>query len=391
MTFEIRVNNKKFTLWESASLTRSIERNSGAFRFTSTNTRPADFPVKKHDRVEIVLNGQTKLTGFVDNITASGSSRGQDVTVTGRDNTRDLIDSMVPNAAKSITTPTTLIKMCEFIIATLGADIGVINRSGVDLSFAQDVEINADSGKKVIDYLVEFARKKQVYLVADGQGNLAIYRPSSSVGSTQLVQSDDGINNNILSYSFEQNGATEYRTYLVTSQDNFGSDPSADPEGGVDRFGISVDLDVPRSRYFEIQSEESMSADELKSRSVEESNIRKAQGFTYSVDVQGVTQNNGELWDFGLVVPVRDSVVGVNGLYMVKDVTYSVNVGGGTVTSLTLTRPEAYKVRGTTQQDERISPVPEGASESVVFNRNRGTFGLTTAASAQDLIDATTD
>lgn len=376
MSFEIRVNGQKFTLWESATLTRSIERNSGIFQFTSTNNRPATYPVQKHDRIEIVINGQTKLTGFVDSKQSSGSRNGQQITITGRDNTRDLIDSCVPDAAKTISTPTTLKKMCETIIAALGLNIKVLDQSGVDLSFGAGEEINADSGKKAMDFIVEFARKKQVYIVADGNGNLVIYRPSPIAGSTAIIQSEDGIDNNVKSYSFEQDGTVEYNQYVVRSQDNFGANPDADISGGVDRSGSSVDSSVPSTRYYEIQGEESMTDAQATERANEESNIRRAQGFNYSVDLQGVTQNNGRLWDFGLITPVRDSIAGVNGLYMIKDVTYSQNGDDGTVTSLNMTRPEAYKVRGEiNQQDSRIAPVTNAPTQSVSFDRNQGTFG----------------
>lgn len=394
MSFEIRVNGQKFSLWESANLMRSIERNSGVFRFTSTNTRPADYPVEKHDRIEIVINGQTKLTGFVDSKQSNGSRNGQRITISGRDNTRDLIDSCVPDEAKTISTPTTLKKMCETVISALGLDIKVLDQSNVDLSFPEGTEINADSGKKAMDFLVEFARKKQVYLVADGEGNLVIYRPSSTAGTTAIIQSDDGVNNNVKSYSFDQDGSVEYNQYVVRSQDNFGSDPFADIDGGVDRKGEATDDLVPTTRYFEIQGEESMTNAQTKERANEEANIRRAQGFNYNVDLQGVQQDNGDLWDFGLITPVRDSITGVNGLYMIKDVTYSQDGNDGTVTSLNITRPEAYKVRGeANEQDRRIAPpypkpktvvetTPLRESEterpdSVVFNRNQGTFGKT--------------
>lgn len=394
MSFEIRINGEKFSLWESASLTRSIESNSGAFRFTSTNTRPVDYPIKKHDAVQIVINGKTKLSGFVDTISARGSGSGQTITVSGRDNTRDLIDSSVPDGAKNIATPTNLKSMCETVISALGLDINVIDNSGAslaveaeadedDFGFGENEEIAADSGKNAMDYLVEFARKKQVYLVADGQGNLVIYRPSATAGQTGIVQTDNKAGNNVISYNYTADGSVEYNTYVARSQDNYGADPLASFEDdGVDRKGQSVDSQVPAGRYYEFQSEESMTDAELKQRAEEENNVRRSQGFTYSVDVQGVAQQNGDLWDFGLIVPVRDEIVGVIGLYMIKSVTFSVDSSSGTIATLDITRPEAYKVRGEiTQQDKRVAPTIDllqksEPSSKIKFTRDKGNFGL---------------
>lgn len=382
MSFEIKVNDRLFTLWESAQLSRSIDRNVGVFNFVSTTVAPSAFPVKIGDAVQIVIDEQIKLTGYVDSISASGNNQTQSINVSGRDNLRDLIDSSVPDAAKSIDTPISMKALCERVLAALGLDIKVINQVEGITDFGEDVEINADSGKKCLDFLLSFARTKQVYLVSDGQGNLVIYRPARQLSDTPIIQNKDGMNNNIKAYNFEQDDSIRYHNYCVRSQDNFGSDPEADYEGdGVDRQGCVQDNQIAKTRYLEIQAEETMDEGESLQRANEEANVRRSQGFNYSVDLVGTSQNNGILWDFGLLVSVKDDLVGLNGIYMIKDVSYSINRSSGTETKMKLTRPDAYQVTGnTTQQDQRIAPlqnVSQNANpdEVKIFNRRAGGFG----------------
>jgi len=359
MTFEIRVNNKKFTLWETAVVQRSIDMNTGKFKFTSTSHTPADYPVKSGDSVQIIIDGESKITGFVDVISSRGSKEGGDViTVMGRDNVADIIDSSVPDVVKNITAPISMERFCEQVIFSLGASIGVDNNVSGLTDFGEEVEITADSGRKCMDYLTDFARKKQVYLVTDGNGKLIIFRPSDKKSSSKIIHEKDGVHNNVKSYSLNIDDSERYNFYRVTSQDNFGSDDSADyASDGVDRKGNSIDEQIRDARYLEVQAEETMDNTETIDRAEEQNNIRRARGWEYVVEVVGSKQLNGDVWDFGLLVPIKDTVAGVNGIYLIRSVEYSVDLSGGTVTTLTFARPEAYTVRGEiTQQDARIAP-----------------------------------
>lgn len=359
MAFEIRVNGELFTLWETATVQRSIDTNCGVFRFTSTNKSPADYPVKAGNSVQIVVDGQSIITGFVDVITASGSkAQGMSIRVEGRDNVQDIIDSSVPDAVKSIETPISIQGMCAEVIASLRLEIKVIFDAGRITGFSEETEITADSGKKCMDFLTDFARKKQVYLVTNGQGDMVVFRPSGEISGTKLVHEKNGALNNIISFTKNIDDSGRYRTYRIASQDNFGADEDADYSAeGVDRKGESTDDQIRETRYLEIQAEETMGDEETKDRAKEEQNIRTARGFEYSVEIVGTSQNDGTLWDIGLLVSVQDTVADVVGTYLIRAVSMSVDVNGGTVTTLTLARPEAYTVRQATQQDKRIAPI----------------------------------
>ena len=378
MAFEIRVNGVLFTLWETASVQRSIDTNCGVFRFTSTNKSPADYPVKAGDAVQIVVDGQSIITGFVDVINAKGSkAQGMTIRVEGRDNVQDLIDSSVPDGAKSIETPISIQAMCREVIAALGLEIGVIFDAGSITAFPEGTEITADSGKKCMDFLTDFARKKQVYLVTNGQGDMIVFRPSGKISSTKLIQERNGTRNNIISFSKNIDDSGRYFEYRVSSQDNFGADDEADYSAdGVARKGLSEDDQIRLTRYLEIQAEESMDGTEIVDRAKEEQNIRTARGFEYSVDVVGTSQDDGTLWNFGQLVSVQDTVADVVGTYLIRAVSMSVDLNSGTITTLTLARPEAYTVRQATQQDKRIAPLDgqfqnAKPDESVVFVRKK--------------------
>ena len=347
MSFEIRINGTPFALWKSATVQRSIDSNAGAFRFSNSTQSPiGSYPVKTGDFVEILINGYRKIAGFVDEISGSQSTTGHTIDVSGRDNTQDLIDSSVPDAAKVSEGPISLKALIEKVISAIGASISVSsNVTGMD-QFSSDELQAAGSGNTCMEYLVSFARKRQVYLVPDGAGGLIIYRPdTSNQAASPLIHKDGEQNNNVVSYSFQQSQQGRFNQYLCRSQDNFGFDALAEYfGGGTDRNSPAIDDQIRATRYLEFQAEESMDAPTCSERAAEEANIRRAVGTTYTVSVPGAAQSDGTLWDFGQFVYVDDSYAGITGTYLIKTVEYAIDTTGGTRTQLTMVPPDAYQV-----------------------------------------------
>lgn len=362
MAFEIRVNGKLFTLWETAELSRSIDVNAGTFQFTSSNVVPSDYPVRAGDRVQVVINGVPKLTGFAESITIENAIDNHSISVEGRDNTCDLIDSSVPDAVKMIEPPFDLRELCQRVIQTLGANIPVINSVGSDVLFSgeeaefddpdvEDGQSGSDSGRKCMDMLVSFARKKQIYLVTNGQGGLLIYRPGSVRSATKLLNERNGSNNNIKKATANFRHQDRFHTYRITSQDNFSRGDYEDES--VERNSQAIDSEIRSSRYLEFQAEESMANADLVRRVIEEINLRKAQSIEYTAMLQGVTQENMELWDFGMLVSLKDDFVDMRGLFLIRAVEYRVSLQDGIEVQLTLTIPEGYNVKVPNEKDSR--------------------------------------
>lgn len=366
MSFEIRINGTPFALWKSATVQRSIDSNAGAFRFSNSTQSPiGSYPVKTGDFVEILINGYRRVAGFVDEISGSQSTTGHTIDVSGRDNTQDLIDSSVPDAAKVTEGPIALWALIAGVISAIGAKIGVSTSIGdatID-SFSSDDLQAAGSGETCMAYLVSFARKRQVYLVPDGSGNIVIYRPDPGNRATDSIIHKPGEqNNNVTSYSFRQSQQDRFRTYDCKSQDNFGYFALAEYfGGGTNRNSSATDSQIRSTRRHEFQAEEAMGDKTCAQRAAEEANIRRAMGTTYTVSVPGAAQSDGTLWDFGQFVYVDDSYAGITGTYLIKTVEYSIDTIGGTRTQLTMVPPDAYQVTAEpTKENARSASTGKG-------------------------------
>lgn len=347
MSFEIVINGKPFTRWKSAKITRSIDNNCGVFEFTNSSSEPVTgYPIREGDAVKIMVNGVQRITGHVDNVSGSITDNFHDISVCGRDNIQDLIDSSVPDAAKVTEGPVTMASLCKRVINAIGVNIPVTsNVSGIK-SFTDDDLQAAGTGDTCMNYLVSFARKRQVYLVSNGYGGLVIYRPDrSNKASSGIFHTVNG-NNNILSCEFNRGMERRYNSYLCRSQDNFGFDPFADYANGdgCNRTGLATDNSVRATRYLEINAEQAMNDSDCKKRANEECNIRRTSGLSYGCVVPGLTQDDGTLWDYGQIVSLHDDYVGMSGEFLIKTVEYMVDILAGTLTRLELVLPDAYQV-----------------------------------------------
>lgn len=346
MSFEIRINGNPFTMWKSATVQRSIDSNAGAFRFSNSTSSPvASYPVKAGDFVEITVNRVRKIFGFVDQISGSHDDSSHTIEVSGRDNVADLIDSSIPASAKVNAGPISLKALVEKVASSIGSKVKVSQTVSID-DFTEDELQAAASGDKCMEWLVSFARKRQVYLVPDGSGGIIIYRPDqANKAATAIIHKPGTPQNNVIAYSFSMSQQERFNTYLCRSQANFGNDAFAEYfSDGADKSGEARDGQIRESRYLEFQAEQAMGNKTCAQRAAEQSNIQRALGISYSVSLAGLAQANGVLWDFGQFVFVQDDCAGIVGTYLIKAVEYAQDIGSGSRTQLSIVPPDGYQV-----------------------------------------------
>lgn len=353
----LKVNDKNYANWTELSIRRSVDEFCGSFAFTSTDTQDQGYPVKRGDAVEVLVDGVTKVKGFIDQIRADYSIGSHTISVVGRDNVSNVIDSDVPNnwkVAENVTKIKGFETMCRFILnATGNRDIPIVNEAGTIPNFTDEEKQEAEPGQKAMDFLASFARKRNVYLNTDGNGAFRIFRPQSNpaTDSISLVKTIPN-QNNVLSRTFVSGEADRYRTVVVRSQEN--------PSGGfydftaADATGTATDSDVRSGRILDFMAEETMTNAECKNRAKEEVNIRRARSVEYTCTVAGASQSDGTPWDYGFTIAVADETADIFGTFFIRSATITKSLDRGTITQLVLVPPDAYKVKDElTAQDRR--------------------------------------
>lgn len=344
---ELVVDGTPFTDFISADVTTSIESMAGDYSFTasSVNATPT---FKKGDSIVASVDGEKKLTGFIDEVSGTDQEGNHTVTYSGRDKTGDfqdsqinIIDELRPSGAL------TLKRIIEAVISHLGSDLLVIdNVNPAAFDVAED-RINTEVGQSTLDFIMPLARKRQVLLPSDSDGNIVIAQSQPIDSGATLQRLLRSNTNNIISQSWTLDDKKEFNKYIHRGQ----LDPRALNSAGaasttsVEDQGAIVTVSGPRvGRQRVIVEEGSYSSGQLKDRALWASQLAKARATRFSCVVQGHRNTAGALWEENTLVQINSEVADITRKMLINTITFSQGEGQATVTSLEFVEKDVYTI-----------------------------------------------
>jgi len=372
---EVRVNGKTFNRFKEAGGLFSDDTFAGEFSITTSPSPNNNSFLKLGDSVEILLDGIQKHTGYLEDVEDSEARTNHDIKFVGRDIVSDLIDSSVPENVKSLEDVSKFSELVQLCIDGLGLTDKIKVIDDVGATFGDSTKLKAAStGQTVGDFLAENSRIVQVFLNTDGYGNVLIRRLGGKLKTTlQLVPG--AINNNIKSSNLKINWRERFYKYTVYSNSSLASDSAT--VNDINNSGTAFDNAIRKSKVLEIIADKPMTSDQCKRAAEEEANIRRGRSFNYDCDVAGFSAN-GELWEPGLIVPVKDEDRKVKGEFQISTVRWGWS-GSGEVVNISVTypdkgfvEPELRPAIEKTVEDSRTyikkENEPEPEPETKIFN-----------------------
>lgn len=346
----VRVNGKAFNTFKQIDISRSMDALSGECRIIVTEQKDRNSFLIMGDLVEVFFDDVQVMAGWIEKISDSESSSSHDISYMLRDKVGDIIDSAIPDNLKANTIEgiKKYSDLCQLVVdgLELKDEIKVIDEVGktINANEIKAVEVGGNS----YEFLNEYARKVQVFLNTDGQGNLLIRNQYPKL-KTILASVTGFTKNNIKSSSLSLDDSQRFYKYLIRSNGSLSS--TGKTISKINYFGSCYNDPIRKSRLFEKISESPMSPEQCTAAAAEECNIRRIRGFDYKCTVSGFSAN-GELWNIGKLVQVKDSKKGVIGEFLIKEIKWT-SAGNGEITELSLTYPDAY------QATEEISALTE--------------------------------
>lgn len=324
--------------WQQIRIQRSMEQIAGSFELTVSERWPgqdAPRPIRPGNACRLTIDGDTVITGYVDDVTVEYDGANHTVRVAGRDKTADLVDCSAPSTEwKGQTLLEGARKLCAPFGIRVSADVDTGGK------FAR---LKGNEGDAVFDLLESAARIRAVLLVSDGLGNLLLTRAATRRIATSLV-----LGENVLECSAQFSHRDRFSTYTVKGQragdDTWSTTAAAHPSAKA------TDQRVTRHRPLLVIAEEQIDAAAAGVRAKWERNVRwgRSQRITYTV--QG-WRHAGGLWAPNWLVNVRDGLLGIEGDRLLAGVTFLLD-GQGLRTELSLVPREAF---------ERVAlPEPDG-------------------------------
>ncbi len=350
--FFLEVNGRKFRGFKTIQFSDSLEQFVSIFQVTYAvnervvnNQRIPKNLVKAQDKVRFFIDNNLIGTCYVDRISISYDADNHTAMISGRAITCDLVDSSIND--KSYTQDDFLV-LARNILDDNGYNfikiIGDVKTKKIEQStndsvgtfqFADEIETEASNkGKKIFQFLNEYAQKAQVLLRTNKNGNLIVTRENSDKTIGNLINTKDNPNNNIKSASLDFDASQLFRFNKIKSAGNnsFFTEDSISQESNHD------DPLIRSPRRIITDAKTTGSEKELNNIIKWETNLRRAKALNYVCTVQGYYTDRKftQLWNLNTLVKIVDDKCQLNGQFLIKGVSYDKDNDSGSTTTLAL-------------------------------------------------------
>lgn len=328
----------------SAEIRLDALANTFSFEATSEDARP--LPFLGGEACKVSVDGEVVVTGFIEVVNVNGDATSHSITIEGRDKPADVIDSSL-GVLSDIRPPISLKSIIERVIDHLGADISVVDLANPEPFNAAEDLAAPEPGQNAFEFIEGLARKRQVLLTSDGNGNVVITASSQQEINATVQHRVGDDTNNVLIYSGSYDLSRRFNRYVSASQLNpvplnlAGTTANEDiVSQGIDNPVLDAAVRVGRVMF--LTAESMFSSAEGERRATWEANVRKARGRVYSATVHGYRNQTGDIWRPNTLVRVNDEYVGIEATMLVNSTTFALDGGSGRTTALSLVERNAY-------------------------------------------------
>lgn len=341
----LKAGGQRLEGWETVSVHRELGAIAGQFSIGTTDRFIDDdskFPLAPGLPVEIFLNDDKVMTGFIDRIEFSFSPEGRNVRVSGRDKTGELVDN-----SADITNSNILKQPFNKVLESLCApfSVKVVDNVG---SFKPLENTTPNQGDTVASVIDRLARHQGATLVTSEKGELVITKLAESNSHTDLVQGE-----NVLSATASYDETDRFKTYSVRSPQLVLDATNGQDTANV--VGEAMDNGVSRSfRKKIIIGESAMSIEQAKIRAQWEAKVAAGRALQVECMVQGWRQGNGQLWKLNQVVGVDLNYALLKEDLLVTGIEFQKSNSSGSTTRLVMTRKDAFKPEPVVREEKIV-------------------------------------
>jgi len=333
-TVTLFVNGRKYENWLDVSIACTLQSLARTFSVRSTRSKEdLTIGIQPQDEVQIFIDGEPILTGYVTKREVSYSASGISVTISGASKTVDLQDCCMPhgmaNSYKNQTHEQNLKAVCKPFGIGVVDQVKSVDRRNLEFSPTETV------GSSITRYL----QKNGILLTDDEAGNLVITQAGSGGSAHDTLE----LGKNILEGKRTQDVSKRFSDYVTLGQ---ASNPTSElPVSANHLTATARDSGVRRPRWLVKQESGNASTEILQKKAGIIKDVKAGESDTLNYKVQGWRQSNGELWKVNALVNVDDSRLGIrkNIYWVIKEVSYLLSSQGSVVT-LTLIDKKAYKM-----------------------------------------------
>lgn len=330
----LTVNGTTYGGWKTIRITLSMENLSGMFELGISEKWPGQsIPRGIHygDECVLKIGRDVLLTGYVDQVNIDYDAEQHSILVSGRDKAGDLIDSSALNKPGTWS-ERNILQIAIDITAPFGIPVHT------DISLGKPFKKFAlEPGESAYEALERLAKMRAVLILSDGQGGLQITRAGQQTTHTALQ-----VGKNIKACNAAFDYTNRFSQIIVKGQSQGDDLTPASVFTGA--RGMATDPAVKRYRPLLVMAESQATTQQCKERAAWEVAVRKGKSTRIDYTLPGWRQGNGELWQINTLVFVSDPVLKLKETMLISGVQFQVDDTGGSLTILTVTKPDAFKL-----------------------------------------------
>jgi prophage tail gpP-like protein len=330
---ELIVGGQNYDGWTEAVICRDLKAFAGGFRIQITDNVSGtgrSLFIKIGDKCVLKINGQTVVTGWIEECQSRYDANSHAIEIAGRDKTCDLVDCSVVYKTHEILNSNLLQiakKLCEPFSITVKAETDV----GEPFK-----NFSIQPGETVFEALTRGANHRGVLFNTDGEGNLVIIKPGTGKAVTALKEGE-----NVKEASVAIDTKERFSQYIIKGQVTATDENYAANASQIE--GQATDPGITRYRPMVIVAEKQATTAEAKKRAQWEAAHRAAESTKITIVVQGFGQiNEAPLWKLNDLVSVDLPLLGINQELLIGELEFRLDGDGGSQTTLTCQRADAY-------------------------------------------------
>lgn len=337
---EIRTGGQFFGGWKSARIPFGLEQIANSFELGVTDKWPgqdAQRLINLGEQCQVLIDGETVITGWVEDVIPEISDQDHSYQVSGRDATGDLVDCSAIHRSGQWSGA-----RLEQIVRDICQPFGIAVRVASGLSTGGVFATWAiQEGETAYECIERACRMRAVMPVSDSRGGLLLTRVADSEPVASLIEGEN------LKYARGDYSRKErFSEYIIKGQarsndDDMSFDDDEGPTVTSQVMASATDPVVNRYRPLIVLAEDMGSASTYKQRAEWERNVRRGRSKRVTARVTGWRNAAGELWRANTIVHLTSSSLSTDADLLVAGGTYILD-DQGEVTELKLVSPSAF-------------------------------------------------
>lgn len=348
-----------FSGWESLVVTENLDTIANSFEFSvdKETVNVNRFPLKPGKKIRINMGQDRVINGFIEKLTLSVSSSDRGLRVSGRSKSGDLVDCSVTEGFEF--GGVRIDKLAEALVKPFGLQVFL---SVLESELQTFGCFAVKPGETVFSALDRAARLNGFLWVSTRDGNIRLTEAGRFRSPSEI---EVGVN--CLSATLDLDDTQRYSTYSVLGQSAGSEEISGALTTEIE--GSATDPGISRTRPKILQAEGNVDGSKAASRAKWEASVRAAEAQSITCRVDSWRQQTGDLWGANQLVLFKSPLLGFprGQDFLIKQVQRKKSNEDGTVTDLTLVRPDAFQAKQVLKEEFDLNSIlgssfQEGAS-----------------------------